>query len=71
MYVQVWTNGLYTPTLHRVVHRSGARSRVSAPFFFEPSYGARVAPLPGFGTPRYEPLVYGQHLLRKVTTNFA
>ncbi len=66
----VWTNGRYTSTLHRVMHTGGGRSRVSAPFFYEPSYAARVAPLPPFGPPCHAPVVYGQHLLSKVTTNF-
>ena len=68
--LRVWTNGLYTPTLHRVVHSSGSRSRISAPFFYEPEFHARVAPLPQFGAPRVEPVVYGEHLERKVTSNF-
>jgi isopenicillin N synthase-like dioxygenase len=74
---QVWTNGLYVPTLHRVVHTAsaaaggGPASRVSAPFFYEPSFRARVAPLPRFGSPpRFEPIVYGEHLLSKAATNF-
>ena len=66
-----WTNGQYASTLHRVVHAAPGASRVSAPFFYEPSFGARVAPLPQFGAPRFGSTVYGEHLLRKVTTNFA
>ncbi len=65
-----WTNGLYPSTLHRVVHTDGFASRVSAPFFYEPSYAAVVAPLPQFGPPRFPPVVYGAHLLSKVTSNF-
>ena len=42
--LRLWTNGLYEPTLHRVLVHGGS-SRVSAPFFYEPAYGARVAPL--------------------------
>jgi isopenicillin N synthase-like dioxygenase len=68
--LRIWTNGLYTPTLHRVVHDSGFRSRVSAPFFYEPEFAARVAPLAKFGAPRVEPVLYGTHLERKVTSNF-
>ncbi|KAI8477180.1 MAG: hypothetical protein J3K34DRAFT_515859 [Monoraphidium minutum] len=41
------TNGLYAPTLHRVVHAGPpGSSRVSAPFFLEPAFDAVVAPLP-------------------------
>ena len=39
------TNGLYTPTLHRVVNVSG-RDRVSAPFFYECNFDTVVAPAP-------------------------
>ncbi|KAI0372124.1 Clavaminate synthase-like protein [Pilatotrama ljubarskyi] len=81
---EVWTNGLYQSTLHRVVHK-GSNYRVSIPFFFEPNFDARIEPLPaalrlqeeergvrGLRGPRktYQPVVYGDFLLRKVTTNF-
>ena len=69
---KVWTNGLYQPTLHRVV-LTGDRSRVSLPFFYEPSFHARVAPIPqlvGSEGPRFQPVVYGDHLLQKVRGNF-
>ncbi|KAI5122786.1 hypothetical protein M0805_000130 [Coniferiporia weirii] len=39
---EIWTNGLYKSTLHRVVHR-GTNYRV--PFFFEPNFNALVEPL--------------------------
>ncbi|KZV70198.1 Clavaminate synthase-like protein [Peniophora sp. CONT] len=42
---EIWTNGLYKSTLHRVVHR-GQNYRVSIPFFYEPNFTALVAPLP-------------------------
>ena len=41
---EVWTNGLYRSTLHRVIHRS-PKFRVSLPFFFEPAFDAEVRPL--------------------------
>ncbi|TDL22212.1 Clavaminate synthase-like protein [Rickenella mellea] len=41
---EVWTNGLYSATLHQVVHR-GSNHRVSIPFFFEPNFDALVKPL--------------------------
>ena len=55
------------------------------PFFFEPNFDAVVEPLPAAlriqeGTPvkknagankRYEPVVYGEFLKRKVGNNFA
>jgi len=69
-----WTNGLYKSTPHRVLRPAGA-SRTSIPFFFEPSYRAEIAPLPSCcaatGTPpRFQPIVYGDHLLAKTSTNF-
>ncbi|KAI0785258.1 Clavaminate synthase-like protein [Abortiporus biennis] len=81
---EIWTNGLYKSTLHRVVHR-GSNYRVSIPFFFEPNFDALVKPLPAAhriqdGAPDpfhkhakqkdYEPVVYGEFLLKKVTNNF-
>lgn len=37
--VEVWTNGLWKSTRHRVVHK-GSGYRVSVPFFFEPDWDA-------------------------------
>ncbi|TFY77190.1 hypothetical protein EWM64_g6823 [Hericium alpestre] len=41
---EIWTNGLYNSTLHRVIHK-GTNYRVSIPFFFEPNFTAVVKPL--------------------------
>jgi len=41
---EVWSNGLYKSTLHRVIHR-GSNYRVSVPFFFEPNFNAYIKPL--------------------------
>ncbi|KAI8978694.1 Clavaminate synthase-like protein [Trametes punicea] len=47
---EVWTNGLYKSTLHRVIHRSSnyrcALTTIRIPFFFEPNFNARIEPLP-------------------------
>ncbi|KAL0578636.1 hypothetical protein V5O48_003379 [Marasmius crinis-equi] len=77
---EIWTNGLYKSTLHRVVHR-GANYRVSIPFFFEPNFDAFVKPLEAAKRIRaaqqteadktYKPIVYGDFLLSKVSNNFA
>jgi len=80
---EIWTNGLYKSTLHRVVHR-GSNYRVSIPFFFEPNFTANIAPLPAAlrlvpsqdkessnEGQSYKSVVYGDFLLRKVDSNFA
>ncbi|KAF8914947.1 Clavaminate synthase-like protein [Mucidula mucida] len=75
---EIWSNGLYKSTLHRVVHRS-SNYRVSIPFFFEPNFNAHVKTLAAAlrlqdgktrDTKVYEPVVYGDFLLRKVSNNF-
>jgi isopenicillin N synthase-like dioxygenase len=77
---EIWTNGLYRSTLHRVVHR-GSNYRVSIPFFFEPNFDAIVRPLavvsrlkdeePGKNTDAgTRPVVYGDFLVNKVGNNF-
>jgi len=43
--VQVWSNDRYRAALHRV-RASSNRARFSAPFFFNPAYETRYAPLP-------------------------
>ncbi|KIK69530.1 hypothetical protein GYMLUDRAFT_33903 [Collybiopsis luxurians FD-317 M1] len=79
---EIWSNGLYKSTLHRVVHR-GSNYRVSIPFFFEPNFDALVKPLDAAlriqqkekhgdeKTREYKPTVYGDFLLAKVGNNFA
>ena len=43
------TGGRYRSTPHRV--RRPDRSRLSFPFFFDPSWDAEIVPVPGLGTP--------------------
>lgn len=79
---EIWTNGLYKSTLHRVVHRSPTY-RVSLPFFFEPAFEAEVKPLEaakrqieregwvvGKQGTDYPQVRYGDFLLGKVGGNF-
>ena len=42
--LKVWSNGLYQPTMHRVINADPTQSRVSLPFFYEPGYDALVEP---------------------------
>jgi isopenicillin N synthase-like dioxygenase len=69
-----WTNGEWKSTLHRVIHKSESY-RVSVPFFFEPDFATEVAPLKSCirrtgGRKRWEPVVYGEHLVGKLRGNF-
>ncbi|CAD7700651.1 unnamed protein product [Ostreobium quekettii] len=71
---KVWTNGLYQPTVHRVINSHPSASRISIPFFFEPNFEATVRPLPQFcppgEQPKHAPVRYGTHLESKVLNNF-
>lgn len=71
---KVWTNGLYQPTMHRVINLSSAKRRISVPFFYEPNFNTRVEPLPQLCGPESPPLyagiTYGNHLQSKVFQNF-
>ncbi|KAJ6508798.1 Clavaminate synthase-like protein [Mycena sanguinolenta] len=74
---EVWTNGLYKSTLHRVIHRS-SNYRISVPFFFEPNFDAQVKPLAAADriqgadapVPKKQPILYGDFLMAKVGNNF-
>lgn len=83
--MRLWTNGRYTPTLHRVVNADPARSRVSIPYFHEPAFGTVVEPVVGLaavagdgggdgggggGGMVVEAKEYGEHLESKVFSNF-
>ena len=56
---QVWSNDRYPAALHRVVSNS-SHSRISAPFFFNPSNDTVYQPLPEQGAPRYRPIRWGE-----------
>jgi len=70
--LKVWSDGIFSSTLHRVINRSGRR-RFSIPFFMYPSYDALIQPLlrnpdPAnvapenlhTSMPRDKPFVYGE-----------
>jgi len=75
------TAGRYRSNPHRVRNISG-RGRLSFPFFFDPSFDARIAPLPGFAPPLKPPArwdgqdlsafrgIYGDWLVGKVSKVF-
>jgi isopenicillin N synthase-like dioxygenase len=75
------TAGRYRSNPHRVRNISG-RGRLSFPFFFDPSFSATIAPLPGFDPPADPPArwdgqdlsafqgVYGDWLVSKVSKVF-
>ena len=74
--VNVWTKNQYQATRHRVIHQKKTY-RVSAPFFFEPNVDAVVRPLsfvktnsPDEEDTAEKGVVYGLHLLNKVSNNF-
>ncbi|KAL6603200.1 hypothetical protein ACP70R_043561 [Stipagrostis hirtigluma subsp. patula] len=72
--LKVWSNGIYQPTLHRVVNNS-PRYRVSVAFFYESNFDAAIEPVEFCrektgGVAKYEKVVYGEHLVQKVLTNF-
>jgi isopenicillin N synthase-like dioxygenase len=73
--LSIWTNGMYRSTPHRVMRPGGGMSRVSCPFFYEPSYDAVIAPIDDLvqrsnQPPSFQPIRYGDHLLSKTSSNF-
>ncbi|KAI3916013.1 hypothetical protein MKW98_004454 [Papaver atlanticum] len=72
--LKIWSNGLYESTLHRVINNS-PKYRVSVAFFYEPNFDAVIEPLEFCkekvcGIEKCERTTYGEHLVRKVLTNF-
>ena len=67
-----WTNDRWVSTLHRVVIPNGDdqhRDRVSVPFFFQPSYRARIETIPTTITAerpaKYGPVISGEWIKAK------
>jgi len=72
--VQVWSNDRYRAALHRVLAKR-ARSRDSAPFFFNPACDATYAPLPSVcdddDPPRYCPIRWGEFRAARAAGDYA
>lgn len=68
--LEVWTNGAFVATSHRV--RKVAEERYSYPLFFNVDYDTVVEPMRDLGDPKatYEPLHAGQHLFAQTAQSF-
>ncbi len=70
--LEIWTNGEFIATSHRV--RKVKQERYSFPLFFACDYHTVVEPLPEFvardGEARYAPLKAGDHLFAQTTQTF-
>lgn len=70
--LELWTNGAFVATSHRV--RKVKEERYSFPLFFNVDYDTEVKPLPQFvteGTPMRAPLRAGEHLFAQTAQTFA
>ena len=63
------SNGRLLSTPHRVINATG-RERYSVPFFFDPHVSTEIAPLPGTGDPRFEPLNFGEFLRSELEASY-
>jgi isopenicillin N synthase-like dioxygenase len=63
------SNGRLRSTPHRVINTSG-RERYSVPFFFDPHVSTTIAPLPGTGTPRFDPLNFADFLRGELEASY-
>lgn len=68
--LEVWSNGVFVSTSHRVLPVAAAR--YSFPLFFTVDYATRVEPLPHLCAEgaRYSPLISGDHLLAQTMQSF-
>eukprot|EP00536_Pseudo-nitzschia_multiseries_P004276 jgi/Psemu1/253472/estExt_Genewise1Plus.C_700068 len=68
--LEIWTNGMYKSTLHRVLTKTPCSDdRYSIPFFFDPAYETVVKCLETCtnesNPPKYPPTTAGEHLVSK------
>lgn len=70
--MEVWTNGLFKSSPHRVLDI--AEERYSLPLFFAPDFDTRIEPLAQFVTPerprRYPGFISGEHILSEYAKGF-
>ncbi len=68
--LEVWSNGVFVSTSHRVL--PVAAPRYSFPLFFTVDYETRVEPLPHLSHEgaRHAPLIAGEHLLAQTMQSF-
>ena len=70
--LEVWSNGVFTATSHRV--RKVQEERYAFPLFFSCDYATRVEPLPAFVSddrpPAYPPVIAGEHLHAQTVQTF-
>ncbi len=71
---ELWTNGLYPATLHRVIN-AGGRDRYSMPFFLDTNYDARIECIEtcqdATRPPKFPPVLGGEYLFKRYDETFA
>jgi len=58
--MQIWTNGYFSSTPHRVINRGG-KDRYSIPLFCNPNRNAVIEPLIGKRDAEFEPFNFGEY----------
>ncbi|HYC13225.1 MAG TPA: 2OG-Fe(II) oxygenase family protein [Stellaceae bacterium] len=58
--MQIWTNGYFSSTPHRVLNRGG-KDRYSIPLFCNPNRSAVIEPLVGTRDTAFEPFKFGEY----------
>ncbi len=68
--LELWTNGRYRSTLHRVQPKISGQERFSMAMFVDPDTQTPVQVLDSCITPdnpaRFQPLTAGEHILQKI-----
>jgi len=67
--MQIWTNGRFSSTPHRVINRGG-KDRYSFPLFVNPNRDAVIEPLIGTRDPGFEPFKFGDYQRKSYRRSF-
>lgn len=68
--MEIYSNSIFHAPEHRVLTNKQS-DRYSAPFFYNPGYETKIAPIPSLGKPKFHNLYWGYYRAQRFAGDFA